>query len=126
MQLFTIAAMLFAALGVAFALQNSIPVTVAFLFWRFDSSLALVLLLTLAIGGFIVALVSTPTTLRKQWALARQNKRVVELEKICHTHEKKITELESRLPVDSRDAPVEETPYVSLRQILGGKNNDET
>ena len=50
MQLFTIAAMLFAALGVAFALQNSIPVTVAFLFWRFDSSLALVLLLTLAIG----------------------------------------------------------------------------
>lgn len=80
MQLLTLVSLLFAACGVIFALQNNVPVTVTFLLWRFDSSLAIVLLLALAIGGLVVALVSTPVTLRRQWTVVRQKKRISELE----------------------------------------------
>jgi lipopolysaccharide assembly protein A len=97
MQLLIILGMLVAACSVAFALQNNVPVTVTFLFWRFDSSLAMVLLLALAIGGFIVALVSTPSTLRRQWAIARQNKRIAELESASNSQKATIAKLESRL-----------------------------
>lgn len=83
MQLLTISAMLVAVGGVVFAMQNDVPVTVTFLLWRFDSSLAMVLLLALVIGGTIVALASTPATLRRQWTISRLNKRVAELEKTC-------------------------------------------
>jgi len=96
MQLFIISGMLVAACGVAFALQNDAPVTVTFLLWRFDSSLAMALLLALAIGGLIVALVSTPSTLRRQWTIARQNKRIAELESTCSSQKATIANLESR------------------------------
>lgn len=65
------------ALGaVAFALQNNVPVAVVFLVWRFDSSLPVVLLLAVAAGALIVALVSTPSVLRLQWTVARQRRQI--------------------------------------------------
>jgi putative membrane protein len=79
MQLITILGIVVAALGVAFALQNNVPVTVTFLIWRFDSTLAMVLLLALGLGAIIVALVLTPTALRKQWLLLRQRKEIASL-----------------------------------------------
>jgi uncharacterized integral membrane protein len=80
MQLISIVAMLFAILAVIFALQNNVPVTVTLIIWHFESSLAIVLLLALVIGGVIVALVSTPSTLRRQWEARRLNQRISELE----------------------------------------------
>jgi lipopolysaccharide assembly protein A len=125
MQLITIVAMLVAAGGVVFALQNDISVSVTFLFWRFDSSLAIVLLLTLALGGFIVALVSTPSTLRRQWAAARQGKRVIELEKICAAQQNTIAELEKHLPIAEQEPP-DTRPYVGLKQIFGGMSSSDS
>ena len=122
MQLLTIAAMLIAACGVILALQNNIPVVVTFLLWRFDSSLAMVLLLSLALGGFIVALVSTPATLRRQWAAARQNKRITELEKICNDQKDTIADLERRVPVVEPASEVSR-PYVGLKQFIGSMGN---
>jgi len=84
MQLKIIAAIFFAMVGVVFSMQNHVPVTVNFLLWRFDSSLALVLLSSLALGAIIVALLTTPATVRRQWQLARQKRRIEELERICH------------------------------------------
>ncbi len=92
MQLLTIFAMLFAIGGVAFSLQNNVPVTVSFMFWRFESSLALVLLIALTVGALIVAMISTPGTLRRQWKIVRQQKRIGELEARCR-------ELEARQAV---------------------------
>ena len=51
MQVMIIVAILAAMGRVAFALQNNVPVTVTFLVWRFDSSLAMVLLMALALGA---------------------------------------------------------------------------
>jgi uncharacterized integral membrane protein len=66
--------------AVAFALQNNVPVTVTFLMWRFDSALAMVLLLSVALGALIVALLSTPAVLRLQWKETRQRKQIATLE----------------------------------------------
>lgn len=76
MPLMIIVAIIIAIAAVAFAMQNSVPVTVVFLFWRFDGSLAMVVLLALALGAVIVALVSTPATLRSNWAIKRQRKEI--------------------------------------------------
>ncbi|MGC2166761.1 MAG: LapA family protein [Gallionella sp.] len=80
MQLVSLVAIFFAIFTVIFALQNNIPVTVTMMMWHFESSLAVVLLLALAIGGAIVALVSTPSTLRRQWEVRRLNQKISDLE----------------------------------------------
>lgn len=76
MQLIVLLGIVVAIGGVSFALQNTVPVTVTFLVWRFDSSLAMVLLTSLALGALIVALVSTPATLKAQWAASRLRKQL--------------------------------------------------
>jgi uncharacterized integral membrane protein len=76
MQLAVIVAIVIAIAGVAFAAQNSVPATVVFLVWRFDGSLGVILLLALALGAVIVALASTPATLRSSWVVSRQRKEI--------------------------------------------------
>lgn len=96
MQLLFIAALAVALCSVIFALQNNVPVTVTFLVWRFDSSLAMVLLMALALGAIIVALVSTPRALRSQWLTARQRSEITALKSAN-------SELEKRLPKTARE-----------------------
>ncbi len=95
MQLITMLGIAAALAAVAFALQNNVPVTVTFLFWRFDSSLAMVLLLALALGAIIVALVSTPRALRSQWLISRQRTEIAALKATN-------AELEKKLPAPER------------------------
>ena len=68
MQLLLILGIVFAIGAVTFALQNSVPVTVAIGSWHYDSSLAVVLLVALALGALIAGLVSTPSVIKGQWA----------------------------------------------------------
>lgn len=91
MQLLTIFGMLVAAGGVVFALQNHETVALSLFAWRFEASLAVVVLLALALGGMIVALVSTPATLRRQWELNRQQKRIQELELRVETLQREVS-----------------------------------
>jgi uncharacterized integral membrane protein len=81
MQLALLGALAVAIGAVAFALQNNVPVTVTFVVWRFDSALALVLLVAVALGALVVALLSTPAVLRLQWSVARQRRQIAALEK---------------------------------------------
>lgn len=97
MQLTVILAILMAIGGVSFALQNNVPVTVTFLVWRLDSTLAMVLLIALALGALIVALVSTPATLKAQWTASRLRKQLDSATSTNHALERKIAELEGRL-----------------------------
>ena len=115
MQLAIIAAIFTAIVGVAFAMQNNVPVTVNFLLWRFDSSLAMVLLLALACGAIIVALLTTPATLKWQWQLARQKRRIENLEKTCDGQLSRIADLERHVPAEETTEP---RPYVGLKQIV--------
>ena len=79
MRLGLIVGIAIAIAAVAFALQNNVPVTVTFLVWRFDSSLAMVLLLALAIGAIVMVLVTAPGALRARWTLSRQRKEISDL-----------------------------------------------
>jgi len=80
-QLAILIGLAFAIGAVAFALQNNVPVTVTFLVWRFDSALAMVLLIAVAIGALIVALLSTPAVLKLQWNATRQRRQITALER---------------------------------------------
>lgn len=79
MQLGIIIGIAIAVAAVAFALQNNVPVTVTFLVWRFDSSLAMVLLLSLAIGAIVMVLVAAPGAVKARWTMSRQRKEISEL-----------------------------------------------
>ncbi|OHC63383.1 MAG: hypothetical protein A2045_03555 [Rhodocyclales bacterium GWA2_65_20] len=125
MQLAIIAAITAAIVGVAFAMQNNVPVTVNFLLWRFDSSLAMVLLLALAFGAIIVALLTTPATLRWQWQLARQKRRIEELERTGDEQRGRIVELENHIPAEAAEVMVEPPrSYVGLKQIIASRGGD--
>ena len=80
MHLFLIVALGLAILTVIFALQNPIPVGVIFLVWKFEGSLALVLMLTFALGALVSSLVSIPAIVKRRSAISNQKKKIEELE----------------------------------------------
>jgi uncharacterized integral membrane protein len=80
MQIFIIIALVIAIIAVIFALQNLTAVSVSFLFWNIHGSLALVLLVTLAVGVLISLLASLPGLIRGKWAQSGQKKKLAALE----------------------------------------------
>ncbi len=81
MSLLLILALIIAALAVIFALQNAMPIAVSFFTWRYEGSLALVLLLTLGMGVIISLLISLPAVIRKKLIISSQKKVINDLEK---------------------------------------------
>ena len=105
MQLQLIMAIIVAILAVVFALQNAISIAVSFLTWKFESSLALVLLITLALGIIMSLLVSVPSMIKRR--------------KIISSQKKKIQELESSLQRESESKTREETGIKPGKEIEG-------
>ncbi|MFW6249257.1 MAG: LapA family protein [Bacteroidota bacterium] len=68
-------------LAVIFALQNADPVLVKLWFWKFESSLALVLLVFLAIGAILGILFSIPTWRAKQKTVKMEKEQEVPVKK---------------------------------------------
>jgi len=121
MQLLLILGIVFAIGAVTFALQNNVPVMVAFASWHYDSSLAVVLLVALGLGALIAGLVSTPSVIKGQWVGARLRRQVASLEDDRASLDRRIRELESAMPHDSgTPVPAEEeaAPYVGLRALI--------
>ena len=119
MQLFLILGIIFAISAVTFALQNNALVTVAFGFWQYDSSLAVVLLVALGLGALIAGLVSTPSVIKGQWAVARLRRQVASLEDDKSSLERRVSELESKMPQETPAPAAEEAaPYVGLKALL--------
>lgn len=129
MQLILIFGITIAIGSVMFALQNNVPVTVTFAIWRFDSSLAMVLLLALGLGVIIAALLSSPAIVKGQWITSRLRRQLASLEKDKASLEQKVNELEkeqSRIRPLSQTEPEEEKPYVGLKAILTGEASGKT
>jgi lipopolysaccharide assembly protein A len=97
MQIFIFLALFIAVIAVIFAVQNTLIVTVSFLLWKFNGSLALVLLLAIAVGALISFLASSPALVRGKWSLRNQRKRTIELESNLNASTQRVTELESSL-----------------------------
>jgi putative membrane protein len=81
MTFFLIAGLVLSILVGIFALQNALPITVTFLFWQLEGSLALILLVTFTLGVFVTLLLSAPAMIKRKIALSHQSKRIAELER---------------------------------------------
>ena len=92
-----IVGVILAILLAVFALQNNVAVAVSFLFWRFESTLALVLLFSLAVGVITVILVTIPASWRRRGASSRQRKELTELQNKLEEQKQKIAALEENL-----------------------------
>ena len=117
MQLFLILGLLVAIVAVVFALQNSTPITVSLLVWRFEGSLALVLLIALTLGVITSLLVSAPTVIRRSRGSAGEKKKIQQLESSLAERDKKIQELEAMLQ-EQRPTQVQE-PETKLPERTG-------
>ena len=123
MQLLLILGLIFAIGAVTFALQNNGPVTVTLATWHYDSSVAVVLLATLALGALIAGLVSTPSVIRGQWIGTRLRRQIAILEDEKAALQKHIRDLELFMPAASvASTPSAEgaAPYVGMRAIIAG------
>jgi len=70
-----------AVLAVIFALQNAVPITVSFLMWKVESSLALILIIAFIAGLVVSILFNTLTHIRRTQPTSVQNKKNEEIEK---------------------------------------------
>ena len=78
-----IVAIVLAALSALFAIQNASVVTVSFLGWEWEASLALVLILTLGTGILVGYLAGLPSKLRKERQLRRTRRQLAGLEELA-------------------------------------------
>ena len=99
--LFLVAALLIAILAVIFALQNPAPVTVTFLNWKFESSLALMLLLTFALGLLLGLVARISAVIRKGWTISSQRKKIAQLEKTLQEKSKTSETVDIKKPETS-------------------------
>ncbi len=82
---------------VVFLLQNFEPVTVAFLGWQFEASLALFLLLAIVGGMLVSALMSIPEIISKNFRLSKLAKHNRRLSDELDAHKQKLVETEIKL-----------------------------
>ncbi|MGD0885485.1 MAG: LapA family protein [Thermodesulfovibrionales bacterium] len=80
MKILVILALLIAISLILFALQNSAIVTLSFLSFHYNGSLALILVVVFALGLVSGILVSIPSLVRKSSVLREHKRRIRELE----------------------------------------------
>ena len=80
-ELYLILAAIIAVAIALFAIQNATPVVVSFLLWRFESSLAVVIILAITAGIAITWLITIPSRIRRRRELGEKSRRVEELER---------------------------------------------
>lgn len=84
MILFLILGLLIGAIAIIFTFQNMATITVMFLVWQFEGSLALIVVLAIAAGMIISMFLSVPENLRKKFQISKLKDRNVELKDELH------------------------------------------
>lgn len=80
MILFIFLGAILGALSVIFVLQNIIPITVTFLTWHIEGSLAVVLFIALLVGVTIALLMLLPSLIRDEYRYSQIKKQKKEIE----------------------------------------------
>jgi uncharacterized integral membrane protein len=78
-QFYLILALVLATLVAIFAVQNAQEVSVRFLVWTFQSSVVVVILISLGVGALLAALISLPQSLKSRRRLRESEKRLERL-----------------------------------------------
>ncbi len=111
--IYLVCALVIAAVGVIFALQNATTVTISFLAWKVTGSLSLVLLATLIIGTVSGLLALAPSAITKSMAVASHRKRIAALEKQLDEHRQTMAELQAPKPENLQASSVPTPPAES-------------
>ena len=90
MQVFLFFALILVAVAILFAVQNTDVTTVRFLGFELEGSLALVLLIALALGAMISFFASLPTMLKDKWVVRSQRKKLKEMEENLRVKEREL------------------------------------
>ncbi len=107
--LILLVALLIVIIAVVFALQNAIPVTISFLVWQLEGSLALVLLASFMLGVLAALLVTLPGMIRRGTTIVSLKREISGQEKAITTLEKE--QAKAAPPVKSTPAkPAVSTP----------------
>lgn len=78
-------ALLISLAALAFAVQNTSVVTVSFLLWRFESSLALVLLIAFALGALVALLLLAPPLMTARFSARSLRQKLASHEQLART-----------------------------------------
>jgi uncharacterized integral membrane protein len=80
MQILLIFSFIIAFLAILFAIQNTEIVSIRYLLWETQGSLALILFIALVAGALISYLATTPGQIKQRMANSSQRKQITELE----------------------------------------------
>lgn len=100
MTLLILLALLIALLAVVFALQNATMVTITFLAWQFQGSLAFLLLLTLAVGFLIGWLTAMPSVIRHRLEKSGLRKQIATLQETLEEERTRLAVVSDQLKKD--------------------------
>lgn len=82
------------AASIIFALQNTFPVTVTFLSWGLNASLAIIIILSLLLGALISILITIPGVIRNYFTISGLKKENRKLhEEVVRAQKAEITSL---------------------------------
>ncbi len=109
MILFLLLGAVLGGLSVIFVLQNVVPITVTFLTWQIEGSLAVILFLAMMSGVFVTLLVLLPGLIRDEFRYSRLQKEKEHVEDELTTTRKVINEVATNHTV-----VVEQTPPLVL------------
>jgi uncharacterized integral membrane protein len=114
-----ILALLLALVVTIFAVQNNAPVDISFIAWKTQGSLALVLIITFAMGILIGLLVSTPGSIKRRIQFADLKKHIQSLEKELEDAFKPTED-------DLEEKPAPETVIAEKAEEVVQKESDTT
>ena len=80
MQIFLVFALIIALVAVVFTIQNTAAVTVTFLVWQLNHSLAFIFLLAILAGVLISQFVSVPNKFKRTMENSNQKKKIKDLD----------------------------------------------
>ncbi|MCI0483493.1 MAG: LapA family protein [candidate division NC10 bacterium] len=78
-QFYLVLALVLAILVAVFAVQNAQEINVHFLVWTFQSSVVVVILISLGVGALLAALISLPQTLKARRRFRESERRLERL-----------------------------------------------
>jgi uncharacterized integral membrane protein len=121
MQIFLVLALIIALIAVVFTIQNTALVTVTFLFWDLNHSLAFVVLLAILAGVLISQFVSVPGKFKRTMENTNQQKKIKELDTELMSAKVRLDALKQEVEIyrSKVDPPLEEISAAELNPTSG-------
>lgn len=124
MQILLIFGLAIAFLAILFAIQNTEVVSISFLFWETEGSLALILFIALAAGALITYLVTAPGQVRRRMNISSQRKQITDLERQLSDSQEENTQLKDEL-AQIEAAQQEEVSQPEAAEQVEADNGDQ-